>query len=247
MLRPRLIPTLLLDGSRFVKTTKFRNPKYLGDPLNIVRIFNQKEVDEIVILNIAKNGSPLVHDYELISTIASESSAPVTYGGNITSIEEVDQIFNLGIEKVCLKNLVYSNPSIITKIASKYGSQAIMISFDVNKTLFGKYKIFSRSLSRSISIDDLVCNLIECGAGEVLLNAVHKEGTLSGPDFDLIKQFARIPVPLIYNGGISSLNDIKSSLNAGADSVGIGAWFVYHGSMQGVLISYPTKAERDLI
>lgn len=244
MLRPRIIPTLLLDGSRFVKTKRYRNPKYVGDPLNIVKIFNQKEVDEILILNISSANSKPSHDYEFISTVASESSAPVTYGGNISTIDEVERIFAAGIEKICLKNIAYADPLVISKIANKYGSQAIMISIDIQTNLFGQYKLHSNRKFKNLDLIAFVDQLVACGAGEILLNAVHKEGTLSGPDFNLIKSFSEVSIPLIYNGGIGSLNDIKNCLLSGAHSVGIGSWFIYHGSLEGVLISYPTFQER---
>lgn len=244
MLRPRLIPSLLLDGSGFYKTRKFKNPKYLGDPINIVKIFNEKEVDELLVLNISDNSKLHTHNFDLIASLSSESTAPLTYGGNISSFKEVEELFQLGIEKVCIKNIAFRDPTIVSKIAEKYGSQAIMVSLDVYKNIFGNYSAFSRVVDKRVNIGEQLNDLISRGAGEILLNAVHREGTLSGPDVQLIKRFSNIKIPLIYNGGVGSLSDVKMALESGADSVSAGSWFVYHGALRGVLISYPPLIER---
>ena len=248
MLKHRVIPALLLQNNRLVKTIRFKNPKYVGDPINAIRIFNEKEVDELMVLDIMASKHRLNPNYELIEQFASECFMPLAYGGGIRTIEQAKQVFSLGVEKVCLQTAALENPRIISEISDRFGSQSVIVSIDIKKNWIGKVNIHNDSINKAISNNwlDLLKKLISAGAGEVLLNAVDKDGTLSGPDLELIHQANQnIDVPLIAIGGISSLSDIKAAINAGASAVAAGAFFVFHGPHRAVLITYPKYHELE--
>ena len=246
MLRHRVIPALLLKNGGLVKTCQFKNPKYVGDPINAIRIFNDKEVDELMVLDITASKEQREPDYTLIEQFAGECFMPLAYGGGIRSVDQAKHIFSLGIEKVCIQAAALDDPRLITDLAERFGSQSIMVSIDVKHNWIGKTKLYSAVKGKilDISWQEQLRILIAAGAGEVLLNAVDKDGTLSGPNLDLIRQAsANIQVPLIAVGGISSLSDIKAAVDAGANAVAAGAFFVFHGPHRAVLITYPTYQE----
>ena len=248
MLTHRVIPCLLLSGKRggLVKTLKFAKPKYVGDPINAVRIFNEKEVDELMVLDIDASIEGRGPDFEMIDQLASECFMPLCYGGGIRSAEDARTLFSLGVEKVCLQASAYRNPSIIGEIADRAGQQAVVVSIDVTRNWLGKPQLYSASGVKPLPGDwrDAVLNAIAAGAGEILLNSVHKDGTLSGPDLELIGEASRIAeVPLIATGGISSLADIRKATDAGASAVAAGAYFVFQGPHRAVLITYPRYEE----
>jgi cyclase len=243
MLRNRVIPCLLLSENKLVKTIKFKNPNYVGDPINAIKIFNEKGVDEIVVLDIMASKRSLEPNYKLIEELASECFMPLCYGGGIRTFSQAKQIFGLGVEKVCINSSLISNISLIKEITSYFGTQSVVASIDVKKNLFNNYKIFSHVSGTSINrnLIELVNEAIEQGAGEIMLNAVHSDGLMVGPDLNLIKQITeKISVPLIYIGGIGSLGDIKNAVGAGASAVAAGSFFVYHGPHRAVLITYPS-------
>ena len=203
MIRKRLIPSLLIQNNKLVKTIKFRNPSYVGDPLNAIRIFNEKEVDEIIIIDIDASKNKIKPDYNLIYKISSECFMPLCYGGGIDKLDTAKRIFDLGVEKICLQSAVYKSYKIIDEISKIYGSQSVVISTDIKKNIFGQYKIFSRNKNFSINIDwkEHIINCIAHGAGEFLINSVDKDGTLSGLDLELIKETKSITkVPFIIIG-----------------------------------------------
>lgn len=246
MLKNRVIPCLLLKNNGLVKTTKFKDPKYIGDPINAIKIFNEKEVDELMVLDISASKEGKSPNFELIEQFASECFMPLAYGGGVKTFEQAKQLFSSGVEKVCLQSSILETPSLITKLSDAFGSQSIMISIDIKKNLFGNYQLFNSSTGKKIKGDwiETLKTLISFGAGEVLLNAVDKDGTMSGPDFQLIKLASQImKVPLISVGGISSLDDISDSIKAGANAVAAGAFFVYQGPHRAVLITYPNYNE----
>lgn len=245
MLKKRLIPALLLSERRLVKTVKFMNPVYVGDPINTVKIFNDKEVDELFLLDISRTCTNSPPDFEYLRLLASECFMPLSYGGGITTLDHASQVFDLGIEKIVLQSAIFINPSLVQQIASRYGSQSIVISLDIKKTFFGKYKLYNYQNTRYYphNIHELISRMVDLGAGEILLSSVNKEGTLSGPDLIMIRSFASITnVPIVFQGGIASLADVSASISAGADSLAAGAFFVFYGPHRAVLISYPNQS-----
>jgi cyclase len=248
MLKFRLIPALLINNTGLVKTTQFKDPKYIGDPINVIRIFNDKEVDELMVLDIAASKEKRDPNYNLIKELAGECFMPLTYGGGIKNLEQAKKIFSCGVEKICLQSAVIHNLKFITELANHFGSQSIMISVDVKKNSFGISSFFHASEENFLELDlfSIIKNLVNAGAGEILLNAVDKDGTLSGPDLKLIQKISElIEVPLIAAGGISSLADIKAAVEAGASAVAAGAFFVYYGPHKAVLITYPKYSELE--
>jgi cyclase len=248
MLKHRVIPLLSLDNYKLVKTLRFKNPQYIGDPINAIHIFNEKEVDEIIIIDITASKENREPNFDLIEEIAGECYMPLTYGGGIRSVEDVDRILSIGVEKVSLQSSIIKNPNFINDLAKRFGSQSIVVSVDVKKNWLGKLKYFVAVKESTLELDliDLIKDLVDAGAGEVLLNAVDKDGTLSGPDLEMIKQVSNsIEVPIIACGGISSLEDIKAAVEVGASAVAAGSFFVYYGPHRAVLISYPKYHELE--
>jgi len=238
MLKCRVIPVLLIEDDGLVKTTKFKNPKYLGDPVNTVRIFNTKEVDEIFILDIVASKNKSGPNFSLISEIASEAFMPLCYGGGIRNINDAEKLFSSGVEKISIQTSAFKDLELVKKISQKYGSQAVVVSIDLKRDLFGRVKIFNNSKKENWI--NFAKNAVKFGAGEIFINSVNQDGTLSGPDLELISELCNeISVPLTYAGGVGSLNDIKKVANAGASGIAAGAFFVFQGSLRAVLISYP--------
>lgn len=242
LIKPRVIPSLLLRGAGLVKTVKFDNPTYIGDPINAIRIFNDKEVDELMVLDIVASKENREPDYELIEQFAGECFMPLAYGGGIRSVEQARQLFALGVEKICLQTAAMNDLSLITRLADKFGEQSIMVSVDVKKNWRGKSRLYSSATGKTVSRDwlDYMIEAVRAGAGEVLLGAVDQDGVMEGMDLDLIKRAAdEVSVPIITIGGVGSLEDIKASVDAGASAVAAGAFFVFQGPRRGVLITYP--------
>lgn len=242
MLKNRVIPSLLLKNNGLVKTKKFKDPIYIGDPINAIRIFNEKEVDELIVADIFASKEKREPNYELIEQIAGECFMPLAYAGGIKNISQAKTIFSLGVEKICLQTAAYNNPRLISELADCYGSQSVMVSIDVKKNWLGKYEIFSSALRKTVpgNWKLLLDDLVKSGAGEIMINSVDNDGTLMGPDLEMIKIASEFTeVPLIAVGGISSLADIRKAVDAGASAVAAGSFFVFHGPHRAVLISYP--------
>lgn len=244
MANRRIIPCLLVRGERLVKTERFKSPIYVGDPINAVRIFNEKEVDEIIVLDIDASKEGSEPNYDLIERIASECFMPLCYGGGINSIDQARRLFSSGIEKVSVNTAADRNPSLLTELASMFGRQAVVASVDVSRTFFSRTRRV-RGRGPSAGSSDwlgVMHKLVEAGAGEILLTDVDREGTRQGYDLDLIAAAASgLDVPLVAAGGAGSHEDIANALRAGASAVAVGAMFVFHGPHKGVLISYPTS------
>lgn len=242
MLSHRVIPCLLLRNGGLVKTQKFANPKYVGDPINAIRIFNEKEVDELLVLDIDASKARCEPNYQLIEQFAGECFMPLCYGGGIVSVEQAQRLFSIGVEKVSVQTSALGNLDLVSEIASRYGNQSVVVSIDVKKNLLGQHKLYSSATGKTLNQDwlDFLRKAVSAGAGEILVNAVDKDGTLSGMDLLLIEgAAAACTVPLIAVGGVGSLADIKAAVNAGASAVAAGAFFVYHGPHRAVLITYP--------
>ena len=251
MFFPRVIPVLLLKNNGLVKTKKFNKSKYIGDPINAVRIFNEKEVDEIVFLDIQASKKKQPPDYEMIKKIASECFMPLAYGGGITKLNQVDKILNIGVEKIVINSSSLSNPDLIGEIAKVIGSQSVVISLDVKKNLFGNYGIFSHTNQKipNISLKNYLRKLEEYGAGEIIINSVDKDGMMEGYDIkllNLVKETVR--VPFIACGGAGNIDDLKDGINiGGAHAVAAGSMFVFHGKHNAVLINYLSEKQLKYI
>lgn len=246
MLRTRVIPVLLLKGKGLVKTVRFDNPKYIGDPINAIRIFNDKETDELVFLDIEASKKGCKPDFDLIRNIATECFMPLGYGGGITGLDDIARLFSIGVEKVVINAAALSDLELVAKAAGIYGSQSIVLGVDVQKNFWGSYQIFSH-LNRQHRRSDLLAYMQEAqeaGAGEVFLNAVDRDGMMEGYDTSLIRKVAPVlKVPLVVCGGAGNLQDFRDAVTAGASGVAAGSLFVYHGPFKAVLINYPSQKE----
>lgn len=249
MLRTRVIPCLLLMNGRLVKTVKFDHPNYVGDPVNVVRIFNTKEVDELVFLDISATIQNQEPAYKLIKEIASECFMPIAYGGGIKTLDEVKSLFNLGIEKVVLNTVAAENPTFVSKVAERYGVQSIIISIDVKRNWLGKYQVYVRGGRKKVAVDPIeyAIDMQNKGAGEILLTSINQDGMMQGYDLDLIKMMtSALHIPVIANGGAGELNDFSKAVNiGGAAAVAAGSMVVYQGKNRAVLTRFPKR--EDLI
>jgi imidazole glycerol-phosphate synthase subunit HisF len=248
MLKHRVIPALLLRNSGLVKTLKFKDPKYVGDPINAIRIFNEKEVDELMVLDITASRERREPNYSLIEEFAGECFMPLAYGGGVTHVEQAGRLFGLGVEKICLQTAALEDLSLVNRLVERFGSQSVMVSVDVKRNWLGKAQLYgaAEGKSRTEPWLEYTQRLVDAGAGEILLNAVDRDGTLAGPDLELIRlASSSISVPLIAVGGVSSLADIKAVVDAGASAVAAGAFFVFHGPHRAVLITYPKYQELE--
>lgn len=233
---------LLLAGGRIIKTRAFTKPVYVGDPLNILRIFNDKEVDELIVLDVEASKRGAEPDFELIEELATQCAMPLCVGGGVRTKEQAQRMFHLGVEKVCVQNGALTDANLIRDFSSEFGAQAVVASIDVKKRKLGGYRVFDAATGKTLQRDwiEHLQWLVAEGAGEVLLTSVDCEGSMSGPDLNLIQQASRIvDVPLVAHGGVSSLSDVDAALAAGADSVAAGSFLVFHGPHRAVLISYP--------
>lgn len=247
----RLIPVLLLQDDLIYKTKKFKSPKYVGDPINTVKIFNDKGADEIIILDILASKNNQEPNYKLLENILSECFMPVCYGGGIDCLETAKKVFDLGVEKISMKTSLHNTNyrNLINDIAKIYGSQAIVACIDVKKNLFGNYYIVSNDLKQNykLDIEKYIKSLAHEGVGEILLQFVDRDGMMNGQDLDFIKLITKTSsVPLITLGGIGNDENIKMSINAGADAVAAGSFFVFTGPHNAVLISYKNLLNMEL-
>ena len=249
MLRHRIIPVLTIDDRRLVKTMRFRNPRYLGDPLNAVRIFNEKEVDEIAILDIAATRHSRGPDFAFISDLASECFMPMAYGGGIASYDQAARVLALGVEKVVLNTGAIERPGVVSEIARTYGNQAVVAAIDVRRRWFGGVECAIRAGTRGTRRRpaDLTRELESAGAGEILLTSIPNDGMMQGYDLDLIRDVvAQVSVPVIACGGASSLDDLRRAVvDGGASAASAGSLFVYQGKHRAVLINFPPQHVRD--
>ena len=245
--RPRIIPSLLLDDQRLVKTIKFSHPNYLGDPINAVKIYNEKQVDELCILDISRNKTGI--NFELLQDIASEAFMPLSYGGGINDMEQVKKLFHIGFEKVIINSILYSHPDFVEKVVEYAGSQSVVASIDYKKTLLNKQKCFSQCGRNKVDISpiDMAIRAEKMGVGEILLNSIDRDGMMNGYDLPVVREVSsRITIPLIACGGAGSLKDIKDVIDSGANAAAAGSLFVYYGDKKGVLINYPSEEEMSL-
>lgn len=250
MTRPRVIPVLLLSGDGLVKTVKFDKPTYIGDPINAMKIFNDSEVDELILLDITSGRNGQEPQFERLSGIISEAFMPVCYGGAIKNFQQASKLFSLGVEKVSFNTAASENIGLLTEVAKAYGNQSVVASIDVKKSFWGKSEVVIDSGRRSAKMDPIsyAKKMEEAGAGEILLNSVDRDGTRTGYDLELISEVsAAVSVPVVACGGAHELSDFKKAILAGASAVAAGSMFVFHGKLRGVLINYPTQRQlKDL-
>lgn len=246
MLKHRVIPILLLQDDGLVKTTKFKNPKYVGDPINAIRIFNDKEVDELVFLDILASKDKRSINFELIAHLASECFMPLCYGGGIKDVDTIRKILRLGVEKVSLNTSAFEKPEFVREAVKLFGSSTIVISIDAKKNIWGNYEVWTNGGTKNLKIgpSEAAKKMEALGAGEILLNAIDKDGTMLGYDGKLIEQVSRqISLPLIAAGGAGKTSDFPAAVNHGASAVAAGSMFVFHGKHRAVLITYPDRKE----
>ncbi len=241
--RTRVIPCMLLQRGGFVKTRKFRDPVYLGDPVNIVRIFNDKEVDELVVLDIGATREETPPRLELLSDLASECFMPLSFGGGLRDVETMRQILALGFEKVVLNSIAAEQPDLVTEAASQFGSQSVVVSVDAKKTMWGKYEVYARGGKSRTRADpaSYARRMEQLGAGEILLNSIDRDGTLAGYDHALIAQVSdAVSIPVVACGGARGIGDFAQAVKeSSASAVAAGALFVFHGPHRAVLINTP--------
>ncbi|MDR2221541.1 MAG: AglZ/HisF2 family acetamidino modification protein [Flavobacteriaceae bacterium] len=249
MLRPRIIASLLIQDKGLVKTTKFKDPRYLGDPMNAVRIFNEKEVDELAIFDISATVRGQGPNFKLIENLAEECRMPLCYGGGITKVEEAQTIFSLGVEKIALSSAALSNPKLITDLSDKVGAQSVVIVLDVKKKVFGGYEVYSHNGKKSIGKNpfELISKFQELGAGEIVINNIDEDGMMKGYDLSLVDKVRKATtLPLTVLGGAGNLDDIGKLIQKfGIIGAAAGSLFVYKGKLKGVLINYPNINEKD--
>ena len=241
----RVIPCLLLRGRSLVKTKKFKDPVYLGDPINAVHIFNEKEVDELILLDIDASREGREPDYELIAEIAGECFMPIAYGGGIKTLDQVRKLIRCGIEKIVINSAATESTEVIRIAADLFGSQAVVGAIDVKKTLLGGYKVVSKSgtVEIKITLEDYIRKLLTAGVGEIFLNSIDRDGMMMGYDLQLIRHVANmVNVPVVACGGAGTLEHLKQAVEVGgATAVAAGSMFVFHGKLRGVLINYPQE------
>jgi cyclase len=251
MLRPRIIPSLLVHENGLVKTVNFKNPKYVGDPINAVKIFNEKAVDELAVFDIDATVLGKEPNYSLIERLASQSMMPLCYGGGVKTVEQAQRIFSLGIEKIALSSAVLQNPKLITEIADRVGAQSVIVVLDVKKKLLGGYEVYTHNGKKATGINpfQFVEEAQKLGAGEIIINSIDRDGVMKGYDLELIdKVREKITLPMTVLGGAGSLEDIEKVIdNHGVIGVAAGSLFVFKGPYKAVLINYPSQTEKNKI
>lgn len=247
MNRVRVIPILLLDDAGLYKTRSFKNPIYIGDPINAVKIFNEKEVDELIIIDYTARMTNRAINYQFIEDIVSEAFMPICYGGYINDISQCEKLFRLGVEKISLNYSAVNNPNLLSKISNRYGSQSVVVSIDVKKNIFGTFQVYTSRGTEKVKTDiiDFARKMEDYGAGELLVTSIDREGTSKGYDIDLIRKISEsVNIPVVANGGANSLKDMLLAVKEGkASAVAAGSMFVFWGELKGILVNYPTQKD----
>ena len=238
----RVIPVLGFTKGKLVKTIKFKSPNYIGDPINAIKIFNDKEVDEIVVIDIRASKENYSIDFDLIEQFASECFMPLAYGGGIKTFEDAEKIFKLGVEKVILNSILKKNKKLVSQIASSFGNQSVICSLDIKKNIFGKYHVYFNSGTKKSKtpLFELIEELQHLGAGEILITSIDRDGTFLGYDKTLLNLVnEKVKTPLIINSGAGDKNDFSFALENGADAAAASSVFVYKNqNPNSILISY---------
>jgi cyclase len=251
MLRPRIIPCLLVHQGGLVKTQGFKEPKYVGDPINAVRIFNEKEADELMVLDIDATVNKVAPDFALIAKLAAECRMPLCYGGGVTTAEQAARIVDMGVEKVALSAAAIANPSLLTEMAAAVGQQSVVAVLDVRRRtgLFSKgYELCTHNGKTVHKLEPVAFakQLQDAGAGEIVINSVDRDGLMQGYDLELAAQFKQaLKVPLTFLGGVGSLDHMGELISKlGVVGVAAGSLFVFKGKYRAVLINYPNPEQK---
>ncbi len=251
MLATRLMPCLLVSNGALVKTIRFKEGSYVGDPVNAVRIFNQKEVDELILLDIHATTKGNGIDFATLEKVVSECFMPVCYGGGVRTVDEMRRLYALGIEKVSLGSAAFEVPDLVREASLEFGTQAVVVTLDVKKGLLGKSTVRTRNGTHDTRATplDAATRFAQQGAGEILLYSIDRDGTWSGFDLKLIETVSRsVSVPVVATGGAGSLQDVRAAVkDAGASGVAIGSMAVFQGKDLGVLIKFPTRKDQDAL
>jgi imidazole glycerol-phosphate synthase subunit HisF len=249
MLKSRVIPCLLIRDKGLVKTKNFKPFKYIGDPINAIRIFNEKEADELIVLDIDATTKGMDPDFLTIKKMAAECRMPLCYGGGVKTVGHAEHIVSLGVEKVAVSSGFIDNPNLVTDISSKIGGQSVVVVLDVKKNLFGKYEVFTRNgkVRTNKSPIELAKLAVNLGAGEIVINCINLDGAMSGYDLVLAKNLRNaVNVPISVMGGAGKLSDMKNLFNTcGVVGAIAGSLFVFKGALKAVLINYPYGNEKD--
>lgn len=247
MLATRVIPCLLLSGLGLVKTVKFRDPKYVGDPRNAVKIFNEKEVDELVILDIMATPGKTRPQFDLVREIVSEAFMPVACGGGIRSVEDARVMLQLGVEKVVMNTAAVEDATLARDAAREFGSQSVVVCMDVKRSLLGRHELYTHGGRRKTKLEPVAFakRMEDTGVGEIIVNSIDRDGTMAGYDLALIHSVtSAVRIPVIACGGAGKLDDFRRAvLEGGASAVAAGSLFVFHGKQRAVLINYPSPEE----
>jgi len=251
MFKTRVMPCLLLRNRGLVKTVQFKNATYVGDPINTIRIFNEKEVDELILLDITATPEKKQINFQVISEVASECFMPLTYGGGIRSVQDAMRVFELGVEKIGINSYAHENPEFIKKLADIFGNQSIVASIDVKKSLLGKYHVWTEGGRFDTKLDpvDWAKKMEQMGAGEILLTSMERDGTFAGYDIELLKRVtSAVSVPVIACGGAGKLSDFHQAVSdGGASAVAAGSMVVYQGPNRAVLINFPLRKDIEAL
>jgi cyclase len=233
------------------KTVMFNNPEYIGDPINAVKIFNEKEVDELILLDITATSENKEIQYDLIKDIVSEAFMPICYGGGVQNIKQIKRLLKIGIEKISINSHAINEPYFIKEISDIFGNSTIVVSIDIRKSKIGKYTIYTERGSRNAGLDPIqfAKDIEKMGAGELLVTSINNEGTMQGYDIMLLKDItSQLRIPVIANGGAGCLQDMKKAIEeTDVSAVAAGSMFMYHGPHRAVLINYPTQKELQLL
>jgi cyclase len=250
MLRTRVMPCLLLRRGALVKTIAFKQPSYVGDPVNAVHIFNEKEVDELILLDIGATPEGTPPPYDLIGRVATEAFMPLAYGGGLRSLDDVKRMLNLGVEKVVINTRAFELPEFVTEVAAEYGSQAVVVSVDARRHAKSGYEVYTRGGSLGTGSDpaQYAARMEQLGAGEIMVTSIEQDGTMKGYDLDLIRAVsAATRLPVIASGGAGSVADFGRAVREGAAACAAGAMVVYYGRNRAVLINFPDRRELDAV
>lgn len=238
----RVIPTLLLDGNRLIKTRQFRNPVYIGDPINVVQIYNKKEVNELIILNISKNRFENKIDFNQLKDIVSECFVPVSFGGGIQNLNQIEKLLYIGFEKIIINTSAFTNPQLVKDAVSEFGSSTIIGSIDY-KIIKNQRKVFTQSGTKesTLKLSDAFIRLVDLDVGEIMVTSINHEGEYKGYDLEVLDEIKnKSQIPIIINGGASSLDNMKGAVDRGAQAVAAGSFFCLRPPHRAVLISYPS-------
>lgn len=247
MYRPRVIPILLLKGKGLVKSIKFKDFRYIGDPINAVRIFNDLKADELVFLDILASKEKRKISLDFVKNVGDEANMPFAVGGGIKTVQDIKEVVNAGAEKAIINTYAVENPEFIKEASNVFGSSTIVVSIDVKKKRFGKKQVYVLGGSKSTGLDPVLFakKMEEMGAGEIIINSVDNDGLMTGYDLDLIKNISKaVTIPVIACGGAGTLQDFESAVEKSyASAVSAGSMFVYQGPRKAVLINYPSQKE----